>query len=152
MSGFPSNEPHDECSNCVSLKCYRTCADTYAPTEKTVPTVSKTTAFTVSVCAAQQNEYDNATGCWISTESMLQTAAKMNSDAEVIMKSKSSNKKAYVASSASKDSDVSCCNCVSLKCYRACVDTYCKTSSRFHARFAVLDQVFVPDTTTSIFR
>jgi hypothetical protein len=41
-------------------------------------------------------------------------------------------------------------NCVSLQCYRACVDTYAMPSSRFHARSAVLDQVFVPDTTTSI--
>ena len=31
-------------------------------TKKTVPTVSKTKAFAAGVCAAQQNEYDNATG------------------------------------------------------------------------------------------
>jgi hypothetical protein len=73
----------------------------------------------------------------------------MKSDAEAILKSKKSNKKAYVASSVAKESDASCCNCVSLKWYRACTDTYAMPSSRFHARSAVLDQVFVPDTTDS---
>jgi hypothetical protein len=43
-----------------------------------------------------------------------------------------------------------CLNCVSLQCYRACVDTYAMPSSRFHACSVVLDQVFVPDTTDSI--
>jgi hypothetical protein len=41
-------------------------------------------------------------------------------------------------------------NCVSLQCYRAFGDTYAIPSSRFHARSAVLDQVFVPDTTASL--
>ena len=27
--GFPANEPNEECSNCVSLKCYRASTDTY---------------------------------------------------------------------------------------------------------------------------
>jgi hypothetical protein len=40
-------------------------------------------------------------------------------------------------------------NRVSLKCYRACADTYAMPSSRFHARFAVLDLVFFPDTTAT---
>ena len=75
---------------------------------------------------------------------------KMKSDAEAILKSKNSNKKAYVASSAAKESDASCCKCVSPKCYRACADTYAMPFSRFHARSAVLDQVFVPETTASI--
>jgi hypothetical protein len=43
-----------------------------------------------------------------------------------------------------------CLNCVSLKCYHVCSDTYVIPSSRFHARSVVVDQVFVPDTTTSI--
>jgi hypothetical protein len=43
-----------------------------------------------------------------------------------------------------------CLNCVSLQCYRTCADTYAIPSSRFHARSAVLDQVFVPDTTAFI--
>jgi hypothetical protein len=55
-----------------------------------------------------------------------------------------------VASSVGKESDVSSCNCVSLKYYRDCTYTYDTQSSRFHARFAVLEQVFVPDTPTSI--
>jgi hypothetical protein len=52
----------------------------------------------------------------------------MQSDAEAILQSKKSNKKAYVASSAAKESDASSCNCVSLKCYRACADTYAMPS------------------------
>ena len=74
----------------------------------------------------------------------------MKSDAEAILKSKKSNKKAYVASSAAKESDASCCNCVSLKWYHTCTDSYTISSSRSHVRSAVLDQIFVPDTTASI--
>ena len=57
----------------------------------------------------------DTTDCWISVENKLKAAAKMKSDTEAILKSKKSNKKAYVASSGVKDSDDSCCNCVSLK-------------------------------------
>ncbi len=97
------------------------------------------------------NKYGHdATGRLINAENKLKAAAKMKSDAEAILQSKKSNKKAYVASSAAKESDASSCNCISLKCYRACANTYAMPSSRFHARSAVLDQVFVPDTTTSI--
>ena len=46
--------------------------------------------------------------------------------------------------------DASCCKSDSLKCYRACTETYVMSPSRFHARSVVLDQVFVPDTTDSI--
>jgi len=74
----------------------------------------------------------------------------MKSDAEAILKSKKSNKIAYVASSGTKASDASSCNCVSLKHYRACTDTYVIQSSRFHACSSVLDQVFDPDTTPCI--
>ncbi len=34
-----------------------------------------------------------------------------------------------------------CLNCVSLKCYRTCSDTYVMPSSRFHARSVVFDQI-----------
>jgi hypothetical protein len=30
MAGFVANEQNEECLNCVSLKCYRACAATYA--------------------------------------------------------------------------------------------------------------------------
>jgi hypothetical protein len=92
----------------------------------------------------------DSTVCWINTENKLKAAAKMKSDAEAIFKSKKSNKKSYVSSSVGKESDASSCNCVSVKCYRACADTYAIQSSRFHARSAVIDQVFVPATTASI--
>jgi hypothetical protein len=101
-------------------------------------------------CTVCKKYGHDATGCWINAENKLKAAAKMKSDADAILKSKKSNKKAYVASSAAKESDASCCNCVPLKCYRACADTYAMPSSRFHARSAVLDQVFVPDNTASI--
>ena len=39
-----------------------------AQTKKTVPTVATTKALAAGVCAAQQNEYDNATGCWITAD------------------------------------------------------------------------------------
>ena len=29
VAGFPANEPNEECSNCVSLKCYRVFSDSY---------------------------------------------------------------------------------------------------------------------------
>ena len=101
-------------------------------------------------CTVCKKYGHDATGCWINAENKLKAAAKMMSDAEAIFKSKKSNKKAYVASSAAKKSDASSCNCVSVKCYRACADTYAIQSSRFHTRSAVIDQVFVPATTASI--
>jgi hypothetical protein len=66
------------------------------------------------------------------------------------LKSKKSNKKAYTAAFAANEPNEECSNCVSLTCYRACADTYAMPSSWFHARSAVLDQVFVPVTTDSI--
>ena len=75
-------------------------------------------------CTVCKKYGHDATGCWINAENKLKAAAKMKSDAEAILKSKKSNKKAYVASSAAKESDASSCNYVSLKCYRACTDTY----------------------------
>jgi hypothetical protein len=66
----------------------------------------------------------DTTGCWINSENKFKVTAKMKSDTEAILKSKKSNKIAYVASSATKSSDASSCDCVSLKHYRACTDTY----------------------------
>jgi ankyrin repeat protein len=54
-------------------------------------------------CTVCKKYGHDATGCWINAENKLQAAAKMKSDAEAILKSKKSNKKAYVASSAAKD-------------------------------------------------
>ena len=80
----------------------------------------------------------------------LKEAAKMWSDAEDILKSKKGKKKAYVAGFAANEPNDTCFNCVSLKCYRACANSYAMLPSRFYARSAVLDQVFVPDTKASI--
>ncbi len=101
-------------------------------------------------CTVCKKYRHDATGCWFNVENKLKTTAKMKSDAEAVLKSKKNNKKEYVASSVPKESDVSCCIFVSLKGYRPCSDTYVMPPSRFHARPAVLDQVFVPGTTTSI--
>jgi ankyrin repeat protein len=54
-------------------------------------------------CTVCKKYGHDATGCWINAENKLKAAAKMKSDAEAILKSKKSNKKAYVASSAAKD-------------------------------------------------
>jgi hypothetical protein len=86
----------------------------------------------------------------LNAENKLKEAAKLKSDAEDILKSKKSNKKVLMTGFAPNEHNAEYLNCVSLQCYRACVDTYAMPSSRFHARSAVLDQVFVPDTTTSI--
>ena len=67
-----------------------------------------------------------------------------------ILKSEKSNKKALLTVFATNEPNEEFFNCVSLKHYRACTGTYDMLSSRFHARFVVLDQVFVPDTTVSI--
>ena len=53
--------------NCLQIKLL-THQVGAAQTKKTVPTVSKTKAFAAGVCAAQQNKYDNATGCWINAD------------------------------------------------------------------------------------
>ena len=53
--------------NCLQIKLL-THQVGAAQTKKTVPTVSKTKTFSAGVCVAQQNEYDNATGCWINTD------------------------------------------------------------------------------------
>ncbi len=74
----------------------------------------------------------------------------MNNDDEDILKSKKSNEKALISSFPVNEPNEESLNCVSLKWYRAYADTYDIPSSRFHDRSAVLDQVFVPDTTTSI--
>jgi hypothetical protein len=74
-------------------------------------------------CTVCKKYGHDPTGYWINAENKLKAAAKMKSDAEAILKSKKSQKKTYVASSAAKESDASSCNCVSLKCYRACADT-----------------------------
>jgi hypothetical protein len=74
----------------------------------------------------------------------------MKSDTEDILKSKKSKKKALMTGFAPNEHNYEFLNCVSLKYYRACTDTYAMPSSRFYARSAVLDQVFVSDTTTSI--
>jgi hypothetical protein len=74
----------------------------------------------------------------------------MKSDTEDILKSKKNNKKALMDGFVPNKHNDECLNCVSLKCYRACADTYVIPSSRFHARSAALDQVFVPYTTASI--
>jgi hypothetical protein len=92
----------------------------------------------------------NAHGCWFNVENKLKEATKMKSDAEDILKSKKSNKKTLMSVFTPNEHNDECLNCVSLKCYRACADTYVMTSSRFHARSVLLDQVFVPDTTDSI--
>jgi hypothetical protein len=109
-------------------------------------TVPKT-VITCTVC--KKNGHD-AHCCWFNTENKLKEAAKMKSDAEDILKSKKSNKKAYTAGFPANEPNKECLNCVSLKCYRACAETYDMPSSRFHARSAVLDQAFVPYTTASI--
>jgi hypothetical protein len=101
-------------------------------------------------CTVCKKYGHDSTDCWINTENKLKTTAKMKSDDEDILKSKKSNKKAYVASSVAMESDASSCYCTSLKYYRDYTDTYVTQSSRFHARSAVLEQVFVPDTTSSI--
>jgi hypothetical protein len=104
----------------------------------------------VIACTVCKKNGHNAHGCWFNAKNKLKKAAKMKSDAEDILKSKKSNKKALMAGFAPNDHIDECLNCVSLKYYRACADTYAMPSSRFHARSAVLDQVFVPDTTASI--
>ena len=53
--------------NCLQIKLL-THQVGAAQTKKTVPTVAKTKALAAGVCAAQQNEYDNATGCWITAD------------------------------------------------------------------------------------
>ncbi len=112
---------------------------------------SKTTVSkTVITCTVCKKNGHNVRGCWFNVENKLKEAAKMKSDAEDILKSKKSNKKALMVGFVPNDHIDECLNCVSLKCYRACADTYDMPSSRFHARSAVLDQVFVPDTTDSI--
>jgi hypothetical protein len=58
----------------------------------------------------------------------------MKIDTEDILKSKKSNKKVLLAGFAANEPNEECLNCVSLKCYRACADTYDMSSSRFHAR------------------
>ena len=74
----------------------------------------------------------------------------MKTDAEETLKSKKGNKKAYTAGFLPNEQNEECSNCVSLKCYRACTDSYVMSTSRFHVRSTVLDQIFVPDTTASI--
>ena len=74
----------------------------------------------------------------------------MKNDSEDILKFKKSTKTAYVTGFAANKSDESCCNCVSLKCYRACTDSCAMLTSRFHDRFVDLDQVFVPATKVSV--
>jgi hypothetical protein len=103
--------------------------------------------ITCTVC--KKNGHDTQDS-WFNAENKVKEVAKMKSDAEDILKSKKSNKKAYTAGFPADEPNEECSNCVSLKCYRACTDTYAMPSSRFHARSAVLDQVFVPDTTASI--
>ena len=66
----------------------------------------------ITVCT-EKNGHD-ANDCWFNAENKLNEAAKMKSDAEAILKSKKSNKKAYVAGVAAKESDASCRNCVVL--------------------------------------
>ena len=116
-----------------------------------VHTNGKTTVpkavITCTIC--NKHGYD-AQRCFVNAENNLKEAAKMKSDAEDCLKSKKSNKKALMAGFVANEQNEECLNCVSLKCYRACADTYAMQSSRFHARSAVLDQVFVPDTTASI--
>jgi hypothetical protein len=76
------------------------------------------------------------------SENRLKKAAKVKSDPEDILKSKKSNKKAYVAGFPANEPNEECSNCVSLKCYRAFSDSYVMSSSRFHARSTVLDQAY----------
>ena len=109
-------------------------------------TVSKTV---IKCIFCKENGHD-AHGCWFDTENKLKEAVKMKSDTEDILKSKKSNKKTYVSVFPADEPNEECSNCVSLKCYRACTDSYGIPSSRFHARSTVLDQVIVPDTTASI--
>ncbi len=85
-----------------------------------------------------------------SARRMDTTPRVAGSNAEDILKSKKSKRKSYTAGFPVNEPNDECSNCVSLKCYRACTDTYVIPSSRFHARSSVLDQVFVPDTTDSI--
>ncbi len=112
---------------------------------------AKTTVHkSVITCTVCKKNGHNAHGCWFNTENKLKEVATMKSDGEDILKSKKSNKKALMAGSSPNEHNDECLNCVSLKCYRACADTYVMPFSQFHARFTVIDQVFVPDTTTSI--
>jgi hypothetical protein len=52
---------------------------------------------------------------WFNTENKLKEAAKMKSDAEDILKSKKSNKKAYTAGFPVYEPNEECSNFVSLK-------------------------------------
>ena len=109
-------------------------------------TVPKT-VITCSIC--KKNGHDTH-GFWFNTENKLKETVKMKRDTEEILKSKKSNKKAFLACFPANEPNEGCSNCVSLKCYRVCTDSYVMPSSRFHDRSTVLDQVFVPDTTSSI--
>jgi hypothetical protein len=87
---------------------------------------------------------------WFNTKNKMRETAKMKSDSEDILKFKKNNKKVYVTGFAANKSDESCCNCASLKCYRACTDSCAMLPSRFHDCSVVLDQVFVPATKVSV--
>jgi hypothetical protein len=111
---------------------------------------AKTTVPKVVItCTVCKKNGHNVHGCWLNTENKLKEAAKMKSDTEDILKSTKSNKKSLMLGFAPNEHNDECLNCVSLQCYRACADTYDMPFSRFHDRSAVLDQVFVPDTTDS---
>jgi hypothetical protein len=115
----------------------------YNNTKTTVPK-------TVITCTVCKKNGHNVHGCWFNAENKLKEATKMKSDTEDILKSKKNNKKTLMSGFAPNEHNDECLNCVSLKFYHACADTYDMPSSRFHAHSAVFDQVFVPDTTASI--
>jgi hypothetical protein len=84
----------------------------------------------------------NVHGCWFNEENKLKEEAKMKSDTEDILKSKKSNKKSLMSGFVPNEHNDECLNCVSLKCYRTCTDTYVTPSSRFHVRSKGPDLVF----------
>ena len=78
----------------------------------------------VITCPLCKKNGHDANRSWFNAENKLTEAVKMKSDAEDIFKSKKSTEEAYVAGFAANESDESCCNCVSLKCERACTDSH----------------------------
>jgi hypothetical protein len=103
----------------------RTSYNTFGGVHKNGKTTVPKAVITCTVC--KKNGHD-AQGCWFNAENKLKEAAKMKSDAEDCLKSKKSNKKALMAGFVANEQNEECLNCVSLKCYRACADTYAMQS------------------------
>ncbi len=92
--------------------------------------VKTTVPKVVITCTVCKKNGHNAHGCWFNAENKLKEAVKMKNDTEDILKSKKTNKKSLMSVFSPNEHNDECLNCVSLKCYRVCADTYVEHESR----------------------